>query len=151
MVSPLMNAVPALDLVEISKTFPGARALRDVSLTLAAGAVHGLVGENGAGKSPLTKIATGALAPDAGRVCVGGIEVHPTRRALRALGVRVYQERQIAISRSAKRAARSLYDASLDGVVSWRRTMHRRPGGCDARARPRPAVGRATSRSTSGS
>ena len=51
----------------ISKRFPGARALEDVSFECAAGSCHALCGENGAGKSTLGKILAGIHAPDAGR------------------------------------------------------------------------------------
>ena len=44
----------------ISKTFPGVKALDNVRLTVKSGEVHALVGENGAGKSTLIKILTGA-------------------------------------------------------------------------------------------
>jgi ABC-type sugar transport system ATPase subunit len=63
-----------LRLIGISKRFPGATALDDVGLVLEAGAVRALIGENGSGKSTLARIACGALAPDAGRIEVDGVE-----------------------------------------------------------------------------
>ncbi|GAA1396630.1 sugar ABC transporter ATP-binding protein [Catellatospora coxensis] len=59
---------PVLDVRGVSKRFPGVLALDDVSLTVAPGEVHALVGENGAGKSTLIKILTGVYRPDAGDV-----------------------------------------------------------------------------------
>ncbi len=66
-------AVLALD--GIVKTFPGVRALTDVTLEVLAGEVHALVGENGAGKSTLMAVASGALVPDAGTVHIGGVRL----------------------------------------------------------------------------
>jgi ribose transport system ATP-binding protein len=54
------------------KRFPGVVALNNVSLKVAAGEVHALLGENGAGKSTLMAIASGAIAPDAGTIEIGG-------------------------------------------------------------------------------
>jgi len=66
-------AAPALlRLAGIVRTFPGVRALTDVSLTVRSGEVHALVGENGAGKSTLMAVASGSLAPDDGTVEIGG-------------------------------------------------------------------------------
>ena len=55
-----------LKLEHISKTYPGVKALNDVSLSFDQGEVHALLGENGAGKSTLIKIIAGAIAPDPG-------------------------------------------------------------------------------------
>ena len=55
-----------LELRNISKTFPGVKALSNVDLTLKAGEVLGLCGENGAGKSTLMKILTGIYTADPG-------------------------------------------------------------------------------------
>lgn len=70
--SPLQGGEPVLFLNGVSKSFPGVRALNDVSFTLRAGEVMALVGENGAGKSTIVKILTGIYSPDAGEVTVGG-------------------------------------------------------------------------------
>ena len=55
-----------LEMRNISKSFGGVHALRDVSLECTPGMVHALVGENGAGKSTLIKILSGALSADSG-------------------------------------------------------------------------------------
>ena len=55
-----------LSLRNISKTFPGVKALDDVMLDVGYGEIHALVGENGAGKSTLIKILSGVYAPDPG-------------------------------------------------------------------------------------
>ena len=55
-----------LRLDHVSKTFPGARAMQDVTFDLRAGEVHCLCGENGAGKSTLIKVLSGAHQPDEG-------------------------------------------------------------------------------------
>ena len=51
----------------ISKTFPGVKALDNVSFNIERGTIHGLVGENGAGKSTLIKILGGIYYPDSGK------------------------------------------------------------------------------------
>ncbi len=83
-----------LSMQHISKSFPGVRALEDVSLDVFAGEVHALVGENGAGKSTLMKILTGAVPKDSGTIYLAGQEVTLTgpRDAL-ALGIgMIHQE-----------------------------------------------------------
>jgi rhamnose transport system ATP-binding protein len=61
-----------LALSGVSKSFPGVRALHDVSLALYPGQVTALIGENGAGKSTLVKILTGVYQPDAGVIELDG-------------------------------------------------------------------------------
>ena len=68
-----------LRLSHISKTFPGVRALQDISFDLKRGEVHCLCGENGAGKSTLIKILSGAYQPDeGGQIFFNGNEVSLT-------------------------------------------------------------------------
>jgi ABC-type sugar transport system ATPase subunit len=78
----------------ISKTFPGVRALDDVSVEFEKGSIHALMGENGAGKSTLGKIIAGVYTPDAGTIKIEGQEVKPTDpRIATALGLAlVHQE-----------------------------------------------------------
>ena len=59
---------PVLELKNISKTYPGVKALEDVDLKLYSGEVHALLGENGAGKSTLVKVMTGAEIKNQGEI-----------------------------------------------------------------------------------
>jgi inositol transport system ATP-binding protein len=61
-----------LEVHDVSKAFPGVRALEQVSLSVAPGSVHALIGENGAGKSTLMKIIAGVLTPDGGTLSLAG-------------------------------------------------------------------------------
>ena len=63
---------PLLSVENVSKSYGGVRAVRDVSFTLAPGRVLGLVGESGAGKSTLARLAMGLERSDAGKVVVLG-------------------------------------------------------------------------------
>jgi len=65
-----------VELTGIGKSFGAARALEAVSLKVARGSVHALVGENGAGKSTLGKILAGVIPPDHGQVLLDGEPVH---------------------------------------------------------------------------
>lgn len=57
-----------LQMLDISKAFPGVQALNQVNFSVSRGEIHALVGENGAGKSTLMKILTGALPSDSGSI-----------------------------------------------------------------------------------
>jgi rhamnose transport system ATP-binding protein len=90
----VVKTAPVLEASGIEKSFGGVRALRGVSLALAAGEVHALVGENGAGKSTLIKIFTGAVAPDGGEIRLRGelLEQNSPAKA-RSLGIAaIYQQ-----------------------------------------------------------
>lgn len=57
-----------LEMQHITKSFPGVKALNDVSLRLRPGSVHALMGENGAGKSTLMKCLFGIYKQDEGEI-----------------------------------------------------------------------------------
>ena len=78
---------PVLSLTGLSKSFPGVRALHDVTFGLKAGEVTALIGENGAGKSTIVKILTGIYAPDDGKIFVRG-KMLQLRLSTRLLGRR---------------------------------------------------------------
>jgi ribose transport system ATP-binding protein len=98
------NSVPALELTGIRKSFGATRALQDVSLSIRAGEVHALIGENGAGKSTLMKVLSGAHAPDAGTMALGGRPYAPANpHDARMKGVAmIYQELNLALHLSAR-------------------------------------------------
>ena len=83
-----------LSLKDISKSFPGVKALENVNLDLRRGCVHALCGENGAGKSTLIKILSGVHTKDAGEILVDGVPINiKSSMDSQKLGVSViYQE-----------------------------------------------------------
>lgn len=84
---------PLLRMAGIVKSFPGVKALRGVSLTLEAGRVLAIVGENGAGKSSLIKTLSGAYEPDEGTIEINGVPLGRGTHAAIDAGVAViYQE-----------------------------------------------------------
>ena len=84
----------ALSLHEVSKRFPGVKALDGVSLDLVPGSVTALIGENGAGKSTIVKILTGIYRPDEGQVRIGGkpVRLNSPRDAWAAGVAAIHQE-----------------------------------------------------------
>ncbi len=65
-------SAPHIELEDVSKSFGATRAVRDLSLEVHRGAVHAIVGENGAGKSTVGKIVAGVHRPDRGSVLLDG-------------------------------------------------------------------------------
>ncbi|MGW5693852.1 ATP-binding cassette domain-containing protein [Streptomyces asiaticus] len=82
-----------LSMQSIGKSFPGVRALDEVSFDVRPGEVHALVGENGAGKSTLMAVASGALTADDGTVLIGGDPLtHAQPERARSLGLGIVRQ-----------------------------------------------------------
>ena len=79
-----------LTLQGLTKAYPGVVANDNVSLSIAQGEVHALLGENGAGKSTLVKMIYGLVKPDSGEMTLHGNSFTPPEpRAARAAGLRL--------------------------------------------------------------
>ena len=91
-----------LKMVDISKSFPGVKALDKVSLNVQKGTVHALMGENGAGKSTLMKCLFGIYSKDSGHIYLEGKEINfkSSREALDNGVAMVHQELNQALKRS---------------------------------------------------
>ena len=91
-----------LRMTDITKTFPGVKALDGVSFELRRGTVHALMGENGAGKSTLMKCLFGVYAKDGGHIYLEGKEVNfkNSKEALNNGVAMVHQELNQALKRS---------------------------------------------------
>ena len=91
-----------LKMTDITKTFPGVKALDHVSLELQAGTVHALMGENGAGKSTLMKCLFGIYNKDSGTILLEGKEINfkNSREALDNGVAMVHQELNQALKRT---------------------------------------------------
>jgi ribose transport system ATP-binding protein len=126
-----------LDVENISKAFPGVKALDRVSFNLRKGEVHALVGENGAGKSTLMKILSGVYQPDDGVIRYKGKEIrfHDSTHARDAgIGI-IYQElnliphlsvaANIFVGREPLTRLRTLNEKKMnDGAVSILRRLN---------------------------
>jgi ribose transport system ATP-binding protein len=121
------QAVPALRLSGIEKSFGATRALRGVSLEIAAGEVHALIGENGAGKSTLMKILSGAHRPDRGSIELAGKSYAPTGpHDARLQGVAmIYQELNLALHLSAQENILLGAESAAAGWIDRRRSRER--------------------------
>lgn len=97
-----MEQVTLLEMKNISKEFPGVKALDNVSFSVKAGTVHALMGENGAGKSTLMKCLFGIYHRDAGTIVLDGHEVDfkSSKDALENGVAMVHQELNQALTRN---------------------------------------------------
>lgn len=117
------NSLPILEMRGVSKAFPGVQALQDVSLTVAAGEIHGLLGKNGAGKSTLMAILMGIQAADSGVITIAGraFTAMTPREAL-AAGV-AYVPQRINMMNAltvAENVLAGMMPVNRLGFVNWR-------------------------------
>ena len=115
-----MAEAPRLELIGVTKSYPGVVANRDVNLRVMPGEIHALLGENGAGKSTLVKFIYGVQKADAGRMLWEGKDVRVANpAAARRFGIgMVFQhfslfeamtvEENVALGISSKLAAGDL-------------------------------------------
>ena len=111
-----------IEMLGVSKSFPGVRALDHVDFSVEPGEVHALMGENGAGKSTLIKIMTGAVGSDEGEIRIDGrpVQIGSPGEA-RALGVSaVYQEVNLIPTMSVAKNLTLGRQPRRFGLVSWR-------------------------------
>jgi rhamnose transport system ATP-binding protein len=119
---------PILELENISKQFPGVKALDNVRFEMNTGEVHALLGENGAGKSTLIKIISGVYKPDSGQMRVDGQPVtfnNPSEAQKLGIATNyqelsLYPELTVAENIFMGHAPRNQF-----GMVDWS-AMHRR-------------------------
>ncbi|MCX2721018.1 sugar ABC transporter ATP-binding protein [Roseibium salinum] len=124
----MSNSTPALCLEGIVKTFPGVRALDNVSFSVMPGEVHALMGENGAGKSTLMKVLGGIYQPDEGRIIVGEkpvVMTSPLQAKSKGI-VFIHQELSLAEELT---VAENIYLGELPkksfGLVDWKKLYAR--------------------------
>jgi ribose transport system ATP-binding protein len=113
-----------IEMKNISKSFPGVKAVDSVDLKVRKGEVHAIVGENGAGKSTLMKILNGVYKKDDGEIFVNGkkVEINSTVDA-QSLGIStIYQEFNLSPKLS---VAENIYLGRLEagrlGNVKWKK------------------------------
>src|SRR5215831_15446831 len=93
------TAATSIRLVSIGKRYSGTKALDDVSVDIAGGSVHALVGANGAGKSTLGKIVGGVIRPDEGQLFVNDRPVrYASPREARSDGIAVIAQELSPVS-----------------------------------------------------
>ena len=116
-----------IEMLGVSKAFPGVRALDRVDFQVEAGEVHALMGENGAGKSTLIKIMTGAVQGDAGEIRIDGrpVSISSTGDA-QALGIgTVYQEVNLVPTMSVTKNLTLGRQPKRFGLIEWGKAKRR--------------------------
>lgn len=113
-----------LKMNHISKSFPGVKALDDISITVDRGEIHALVGENGAGKSTLMKILSGAYLLDEGEIILDGEKIEnitPAKMLDNGIAV-IYQELMLLPHRTvAENIFLNRYPKTKIGKIDYRK------------------------------
>ena len=113
---------PLLSMENMSKTFPGVRALDDVDFRIYPGEIVGLVGENGAGKSTLMKIVSGVYSPDDGGSMVfrGEQAALLSPRQAQEMGIStIYQELNLTLNQKVFQNIFLGREVHCAGVKGW--------------------------------
>jgi galactofuranose transport system ATP-binding protein len=112
-----------LEMSGVFKSFPGVRALSDASLRVGRSEVHALIGQNGAGKSTMIKILTGAYRRDAGSVIFDGQAVDfSSPQAAQVAGIAtIYQEVNLVPLRSVAENILLGREPKRWGLIDWKR------------------------------
>ena len=114
-----------LELRSISKTFPGVRALKDVSVKFGDGEIHALLGENGAGKSTLIKIISGIYQADGGEIYRDNerIQTHSSSDAIHNKISYVHQEVQVVPGSTVTEniILDQLSNFATMGMINWKK------------------------------
>jgi len=112
---------PIVEVVNVTKTFGGLTALRNVSLSIQPGQIHALIGPNGAGKTTLVNVITGLYPPDGGDVRIRGTSVHgktPDKIALLGVGRTFQQPSLVAEMTTAENMQVAIHHRLRAGIVS---------------------------------
>jgi putative multiple sugar transport system ATP-binding protein len=118
-----MGAEPILQMKNITKTFPGVKALTDVNLTVMPGEIHAVVGENGAGKSTLMKVLSGVYPAGS---YDGGIDFEGRAREFRTIAdsegtgiIIIHQELALVPLLSIAENIFLGHEPARHGVINW--------------------------------
>lgn len=124
-----MSEAIVLSMKDISKTFPGVKALSHVDFTLRKGEIHALMGENGAGKSTLIKVLTGVHEFENGSIHIDGISeaiVNKSPQDAQARGIStVYQEVNLCPNLTVAENLFIGHEPRKFGMIDWR-TMNKK-------------------------
>lgn len=117
----------AISMKNIGKRFGAVQALADANLEVACGTVHGLVGQNGAGKSTIIKVLAGIVTPDSGSIEIMGEPVGRLNPAsVERLGVHFIHQDRLLVPTATIGEAVFLCHEPRSGIFISRRTMDRR-------------------------
>jgi monosaccharide-transporting ATPase len=113
---------PIIEMRNISKVFPGVKALSNVDFRLFRGEVHAIMGQNGAGKSTLVKVLTGVYKQEAGEILLEGRTIRPdSPLAAQRLGINtVYQEVNLCLNLSVAENVFIGKEPMRGGRIDWK-------------------------------